>query len=121
MKHIEFILLFCLLGLFACNRNTLNKATVSFYNKDKFLDSTVIIDKAELGILEKFLLTKTPFSDKLPVKYFLKIDYNNGKTEEYSCNGYFIKDNQTYINTDTIIRNNFLRVINSKLPTDLKQ
>jgi hypothetical protein len=121
MKQIIFIVFTCLFGFISCKINTINKTTLSFYNKDKSLESVEIINKVELSVIEKFLLTKTAFADKLPVKYFLKIEYSNGKTEEYSCNGYFLKDTQTYTNLNPNIKESFLEVINSKLPSDLQQ
>lgn len=120
MKYI-IALFFYFLCLTACTNNTIGKATLSYFKDDRSLDSIVIKDKLELKIINKFLSTLTPFGDKLPVKYFLKIEFKNGTTQEFSGNSYFLRDKGTYYNRDTIIRKDFLKVINSKLPSYLQQ
>lgn len=119
IKKPSFVLLFLILCTIACNNN-IDKATILFNQNNNSVDSIVITATSELKKIDKYLSNKVSFTDKLCEKYYLKIKYANGTLEEYSGNGYFLRDRGVYYNPDTSIQNDFLKVINSKLPLDLR-
>ena len=117
MKYIiRPLVLFSFIFCYSSCIDNLDSATLSFYKEKGKLDSIIIKDKRDLKIISNYLSPQKEYKDKVPTVYFLRVKYENGKEEEFSCNSYIFDGTNKFYNPDTSAQQRYLQMIKSKMP-----